>query len=135
MVNPINEKYLSIDASLEIAKNRAEVTDITKEESLLNLLEDTAGRSADGLKTVYRPYFAAARYLEQDHQTQKLSEAGDVKFTNLVTVVASLYAQQAGLDGSYGLLIPDAFLTPLAQETRRGNVGFGTVSTSLRVVF
>lgn len=135
----MNPLYLDLLECIELVKERAQVTDTTKEAAIENLLEDSAGLTYDGVTDVYRPYFTAARFLEQDHQTQKLSKAGDVVFTGLAAVIASLYNQQAGIDQKYQLIISSAFLAPVTlPETTaavKKGANIGTTSTSLQINF
>jgi hypothetical protein len=120
--------YIDIDASLERAKNRSGIVDDSQDEMILDVLGSTSGSKESVVH--YRPYYVAALLLEQDLARQSLSKAGDVEFTNLTTVIASLRSLQNSLDISLGLTVPpglEAVINPLETNSYRG---YSVVSSS-----
>jgi hypothetical protein len=73
-----------------------------------NQLEISAGKNPEQV-TVYRPYYVAAKFLEQLRSQQTISEADGAKFTGLALPIASLLSMQAALDTSLGLTVPPGF--------------------------
>lgn len=71
-------------------------------------LGDSAATDPNGTLT-YRPYFVAAKVLQQDRTTQALDSAEGVKFTRMEPVIASLMAEQQSLDSSLQLEVPAGF--------------------------
>lgn len=60
--------------------------------------------------TMYRPYYVAAKFLEQLRSQQALSKAEDgVTFTGLAKPIESLLGLQAALDKSMDLTVPEGF--------------------------
>lgn len=93
---------------------------------LTELLLMSAGKDATSV-THYRPFYCAARWLEQNRAAQQLSEAKGVKFTGLVTPIASLYGLQADYDSANELQIPKGF-EAVATATTQPHRRFGTQS-------
>jgi hypothetical protein len=82
---------------------------------LENQLLISAGKNPSNT-TIYRPYYVAAKFLEQLRSQQVLSQAEDgVKFTGLAKPIESLLALQAALDLSLGLTVPAGFEVVLPQ--------------------
>jgi hypothetical protein len=82
---------------------------------LTNQLTITAGKKPDST-TIYRPYYVAAKFLEQLRSQQLLSKAEDgVTFTGLAKPIESLLAMQAALDQSLELTVPPGFEAVLPQ--------------------
>jgi len=105
-------KYLNQTWALIRTKDRAgiETTDTSVNDVILEYLDDTAGtrpNDVGGVDTIYRPYYVAAKMLEQDG-SQALSKAGDVQFTGMATPIASLYALQDSIDKALGTIVPSA---------------------------
>ncbi|PHJ69145.1 hypothetical protein VF14_03140 [Nostoc linckia z18] len=59
--------------------------------------------------TQYRPYWVAAKLLEQAPQHQQLASADGVGFTGMVRPIESYLELQRGLDRKYGWAVPDGF--------------------------
>jgi hypothetical protein len=87
---------------------------------LTNQLTISAGLNATA-ETIYRPYFVAAKFLEQLRAKQEIKEAKGVKFSGLALPIESLLAQQASLDQalaqSTGLIIPAGFEAVVADAS------------------
>lgn len=98
--------YESLSTALARAQERAGTSG--DDEYLTEVLTLSAGVDGDGA-TQYRPYYAAAKFLEQNRSAQTLSAAGDVKFTGLAKPIESLLGLQASIDKALGLIIPEGF--------------------------
>jgi hypothetical protein len=87
---------------------------------LTNQLTISAGLNATGA-TIYRPYFVAAKFLEQLRAKQEIAKAKGVEFTGLALPIESLLAQQASLDraltASMGLVVPAGFEAVVADAS------------------
>jgi hypothetical protein len=87
---------------------------------LTNQLTISAGLNATA-ETVYRPYFVAAKFLEQLRAKQEISEAKGVKFSGLALPIESLLTLQASLDramgASMGLIVPAGFEAVVADAS------------------
>jgi hypothetical protein len=80
-----------------------------------NQLVISAGKNSSDV-TIYRPYYVAAKFLEQLRSQQILSKAEDgVTFTGLAKPIESLLNLQAALDLSLGLTVPEGFEAILPQ--------------------
>ena len=99
--------YTDLAASLARCKERSKATS-ADDAYLTELLELSAGKDASET-THYRPFLVAALYLEQNQSKQQISEAKGVKFTGLVTPIASLLKLQLAYDQANKLTIPDGF--------------------------
>ena len=86
------------------AKERSGATAVD-DPYLTELLVISAGKDPNNV-TQYRPFFVAAKWLEQNLSAQALSEADGVKFTGQATPIASLLALQASIDQALSLTIP-----------------------------
>ncbi|MGG6295292.1 hypothetical protein ACQ4M4_12955 [Leptolyngbya sp. AN02str] len=75
---------------------------------LTNQLMISAGMNAE-VQTVYRPYYVAAKFLEQLRSQQTVSKADGADFTGLAKPIESLLGLQASLDKAMGLTISDGF--------------------------
>ncbi len=64
---------------------------------LQELLTMSYGTSTEG-QIVYRPFYAAARFLQQSRRDQNIKEADGAKFTGMAMPIASLLDLQASLD-------------------------------------
>lgn len=76
------------------------------------------GRDIDGTQyasgtTIYRPYWVAAKLLQQNRPDQVLTGADGASFSNLVTMIQSMMDEQLRLDQSLGLEIPSGFAAVL----------------------
>lgn len=87
---------------------------------LTNQLEVSAGKNS-AAETVYRPYYVAAKFLEQLRSQQTVSEADQAKFTGLALPIASLLGQQAALDKALGLTVPPGFEAVPLDESASGS--------------
>lgn len=119
------DRFLGSVWAVERAKERAGITNESKDDTILEMLQDSKGMTEE-FPTVYRPYYVAAKMLEQDLNKQQISEAGDVKFTGLVTTINSLMGLQASIDQALGLIVPQYFaaipLDLLNQQLAVGDV-------------
>jgi hypothetical protein len=126
--------YLVLADALARAKERSGATSID-DGYLTELLTLSAG--VDGAsQTHYRPFYCAAKWLEQNRPAQTLKKAKDgVEFTGLATPIASLFALQLAYDASQQLTVPPGFevvaeTTGTASTTNTQR--FGTRSLSNR---
>lgn len=100
--------FTDLSAALSRAKERAGATS-TADSFLAEFLDLSSALDAAGVRH-YRPYIAAARWLEQDLGGQRLKRAKDgIEFTGLVTPIASLMVMQAAYDVLKGLIVPPGF--------------------------
>lgn len=58
---------------------------------------------------IWRPYYTAARLLQQNRQDQALKSADGAVFSGLTTMIESFMTEQRALDASLGLEIPPGF--------------------------
>jgi len=124
--------YSSLPTALaEVKTNPATAGLITTEYDayLTNLLNVSAGMLPTG-ETEYRPFYVAARLLEQLRSGQTLSSADGVSFTGLVTPIASLFAHQGAIDRALQLTIPAGFEVSPPASARRYSTR--TLSTETR---
>lgn len=120
--------YDTLESALARAKERSGAT-TADDAYLTEVLTLSAGKNpAD--QTIYRPFYAAAKWLEQNRSGQALSEASGVKFTGLATPIASLLLLQASMDQALGLTVPAGF--EAAFTATKSVVRFGTSSQSTR---
>ena len=98
------------------------------------LLQLSAAADANG--TIhYRVFLVAALFLEQSPAVQTLVQAEDgVKFSQLVTTIASLRSLQAGVDAANGLTIPAGFEAATNDKKVRLHKSFSSISLPLKVV-
>lgn len=81
------------------------------------------------LLTHYRPFYVAAKLIEQRQAAQALSKAGDIVFTNLAVPIASLMALQAAYDAANALVLPAGFeAVPPATGRRFRSVAIQRIS-------
>ncbi|MEM7771968.1 MAG: hypothetical protein AAF327_15840 [Cyanobacteria bacterium P01_A01_bin.37] len=98
--------YLLIADALTRTKERSGATD--GDDTLLTELLNQAAGTVGGV-THYRPFYVAARFIEQNTGVQTLSEAKGVKFTGQWRVIASLMSTQAAYDSANGLTVPTGY--------------------------
>lgn len=100
---------------------------------LSELLQLSAATDANG--TIhYRVFLVAALFLEQCPAVQTLLQAEDgVKFSQLVTTIASLRSLQSGVDAANGLAVPAGFEAATNDKKARSPKSFSSVSIPLRV--
>lgn len=100
--------YTTLSGALSRAKERSGATS-TDDAYLTELLNLSAGKDGSDV-THYRPFFVAAKYLEQNRGQQALKKAKDgIEFTGLAKPIESLLALQASYDQGQGLTIPAGF--------------------------
>jgi hypothetical protein len=126
--------YASLEAALNRARERSAATN--SDELLTELLELSAGTRKDTAAREYRPFYVAARYLEQAG-SQQIAEADGVKFTGMKTPIVSLMALQRSLDAA--LIVPEGFEAiatseslPAAPTARLPRFGTSSVSSQPR---
>lgn len=106
--------YTVLESALDRTKQLAgiDTLDFSRDDYATELLALSAGITEDVILadvTHYRPFYVAAKLLEQDLDVQALSEADRVKFTGQAKPIASLLALQAAYDARYYLTIPVGF--------------------------
>ncbi|MBE7384389.1 MAG: hypothetical protein F6J95_023620 [Leptolyngbya sp. SIO1E4] len=99
--------YTDLADALARAKERSGAT-ATDDTYLTELLQMSAAPDGGGT-THFRPFFAAAKWLEQNRTQQAISEADGAKFTGLATPIESLLALQYSYDQANGLTVPAGF--------------------------
>jgi hypothetical protein len=99
--------YTDLSQSLARAKERSGAT-TADDAYLTEVLTLSAARDQAGVLN-YRPYFAAAKFLEQNRAQQQIDSADGVKFTGLKTPIESLLRLQASVDSALGLDVPAGF--------------------------
>ena len=99
--------YTTQPEALARVKERSGATD-ADDEYLNELLTLSAGVDADQV-THYRPFYCAAKWMEQNRPAQTLSEASGTKFTGLQKPIDSLLGLQRAYDQGQGLTVPDGF--------------------------
>lgn len=109
--------YTNLSTALARTKERSGATS-ADDTYLTELLQMSAGVDASST-THYRPFYAAARWIEQDQGQQALSDAKNgVKFTGLAKPIASLMALQVAYDLANALTVPDGFQATIAGVIR-----------------
>lgn len=123
--------YESLPLSLARAKERAGATDADSG-FLTEMLELSKGIRKSDQVAVYRPFFVAAKHLEQNPMHQRVSKADDAVFTGMKTAIASLFALQASLDKD--LVVPIGFEVPIefVPETKAASQPARYRSTSIQ---
>lgn len=107
--------YTVLAASLTRAKERCQGRASDADDVwLTEMLELSAGTDAGGI-THYRPYYVAAKFLEQTLADQTVASADGAVFTGLVKPIASLMALQAAYDQAKALTIPAGFEAQTAE--------------------
>lgn len=117
-------------AALARTKERCQAASLD-DAYLLELLDMSAGK--DAIAAVhYRPFFVAAKFLEQNPDLRDLSEADGAKFTLADPRIKSLYELQRNYDLANNLSIPKGFESPVfvngVQMIRTGAAIAGTSS-------
>lgn len=104
--------YLVKADALNRAKERSGATE-NDEVYLTELLDISAGIDTIGTQH-FRPFYVAAKFIEQNQTVHTLKEADAVVFTGLPIPIASLLALQAAYDAANSLIIPPGFeaITP-----------------------
>ncbi|MEO1399683.1 MAG: hypothetical protein AAFV72_00325 [Cyanobacteria bacterium J06635_1] len=99
-------QYLDQAEALARAKERSGATDV--DDAYLNEMLSMSAGTVDSV-THYRPFYCAAKWIEQNRPGQQLSEADGVKFTGLQTPIDSLLGLQRAYDTANGLDVPSGF--------------------------
>ncbi|MEL7314823.1 MAG: hypothetical protein AAFN08_07720 [Cyanobacteria bacterium J06559_3] len=99
--------YLLITDALARAKERSGAS-AADDAYLTELLTMSAGVDTETV-THYRPFYVAAKWLEQNQTAQTLTEADGAKFTGLAKPIESLLALQASYDSANDLSVPTGF--------------------------
>jgi hypothetical protein len=89
--------YSSLDSALARAKERS-MAKPADESYLKELLQISFGTHKTTNQIIYRPFYVAAKYLEQSRRDQILAEADGAKFTGLKVPIRSLLDLQQALD-------------------------------------
>lgn len=98
--------------ALAMTRNRLDY-DLTEDILFINsMLDISAGKTDLGI-VVYRPFYVAAKELEQRF-SNNLQEADGVKFLQYEKQITSLLAVQVSLDLADRLVIPTSFSAVLA---------------------
>jgi hypothetical protein len=98
-------------------------------------LDLTAGKNAAN-QTIFRPYYVAAKFLEQIRSQQTIRSADGAVFTGLALPIASLLGQQAAIDTALGLIVPPGFeaVVPGAESSSSSGLQrFGTRSSITQI--
>lgn len=98
--------YSDLSLALERARERSTAKP-SDDKYLLEILELSYGIHKVSEQIVYRPFYAAAKFLEQARKDQTISQATEVKFTGQKVPIASLLDLQRSLD--FDLIINPAF--------------------------
>lgn len=117
--------YSDLAASLNECKFNPAVRGLATDaydDYLTNQLQISAGANADQ-ETVYRPYYVAAKFLEQLRTQQTIRKADGAEFTGLALPIASLMGLQSSIDQSLGLTVPPGF--EAIAITLDGSIGNG----------
>jgi hypothetical protein len=89
--------YRELAVALARAKERA-AAKTSDEAYLTELLQLTYGTDKQTGHVVYRPFYVAAKFLEQSRRDQTLKKADGAEFTNQATPIQSLLDTQYALD-------------------------------------
>lgn len=106
--------YLILADALARAKERSGAT--SADDVYLSELLDLSSALDKSSVRHYRPFYVAARWLEQSRTQQALSEADGAKFTGLAKPIASLMELQAAYDASNELAVPKGFEAVVADQ-------------------
>lgn len=98
--------------ALAMCKNRLDYDEDEDSFFIDSMLDISIGKTIDEI-VVYRPFYVAAKELEQRF-TNNLQEADGVKFLQYEKQIASLLALQVSLDLADSLTITDSFSAVLA---------------------
>lgn len=122
--------YTNKADSLIRTKERAANAGVEADAFLNEFLDLSARSDSTGIPH-YAVFLSAAVYLEQSPKYQTLSQAENgVKFTQMVSAIASLRALQLGYDSRYSLTVPPGFGVQLSEVTTRSRVfGSSTLKT------
>ena len=101
--------YTDFQEALTRATERA-AAKLTDVPFLTEILQMSYGTDKKTGVIVYRPFYAAAKYLQQSRRDQTIEEADNAKFTGQAVPIESLYALQYALDQD--LNIRPAFMIP-----------------------
>lgn len=102
-------------------------------DAFLNEFLDLSARTDSTGQIHFAVFLAAAVFLEQSPKYQMLSQAENgVKFTQMVSAIASLRALQLGYDSRYQLIVPPGFEVAEEATTNMRSRIFG--SSTLRTV-
>lgn len=103
--------YTVLADCLEEVKNNPAVRGLIRgteyDGYLTNQLQISAGLKV--ATVYYRPYYVAAKFLEQLRSQQAIAKADGAEFTGLQKPIESLLGQQIALDKSLGLEVPAGF--------------------------
>jgi hypothetical protein len=88
--------YTDLNEALDRAVERS-AAKASDRPYLQELLSMSYGTSPDG-QIVYRPFYVAARFLQQSRRDQTVKEGDGVKFTGQAIPIASLLDLQSSLD-------------------------------------
>lgn len=124
-------QYLDLPAALSRAKERAGISENNHDALLTELLAISVGTDPEGV-IHYRPFYAAAKFLEQSQSAQTLLSADGVQFTGLAKPIASLLQLQASYDVAQKLTIPAGFAILLEHKKAFQLQGSRSVTPILR---
>lgn len=124
-------QYLNINTALLRAKERCQGKATSADDpwlrEMLNMSAGTVGGVAH-----YRPYYCAAKLLEQKQSAQTISEADGAKFTGLALPIASLFDLQSAYDKANGVQVPAGFEAVTTGSNILPRLRSRSVSYSLR---
>jgi hypothetical protein len=114
--------YTDLDQAIDRAKERAAAR-ATDKPYLSELLQLTYGTHKKTGEIVYRPFYVAARFIQQSRRDQSLKKGDDAEFTGQARPIASLLDQQWELDH-------DLDIRPQFRIARGGGDGDSKVAES-----
>ena len=122
-------------AALERAKAASTIANLIDDTYAGELLDLSAGELED--VTEYRPFWVAAKLVEQLSKKKELIEAKNVKFSlQLDRLISSLYGQQRSIDLSQSTVVPDGMEAIDPDCDACGNrpnfVSYAATSTTIR---
>lgn len=112
------------------AKERAAGAGSESDIFLGEFLDFSAGVDTNGI-VHYRPFLAAAVWLEQSPQFKQLKKADNVEFTGMVEAIASLRKLQLAYDLAFRLSLPDG-MAAAEPNTKLKSFIFGTSGLARR---
>jgi hypothetical protein len=105
--------YDNLPKALTKVKRLIQAENNSRDADIEDLLELSAGKDSSGV-THYRPWFVAARMVQQDPDIQSISEADKVVFTGWLPTIRSWLEDQMGYDASLALTIPPGYSAAVA---------------------
>ena len=129
---PITDIEVALDIALDESKLESD-----REDKILRILDYSAGSKSDGT-LCYRPWYAAAKALDEDLDTQALVKADGAQFTGQIRPIRSLYNAQHSIDlvdgARHGIVVPPEFSASVAlEQLNEGVTGESVAVMSIQV--